>query len=253
MIVRGAVLSEKRVSLTSTPERPPLAAVRPSPPPPVELPPPPPPEPIVITVPAPLSLDIVSRWIAEQDDVTRKALARQLADDVEDLQRNAREKGWDAGLAAGRAEADKQAAHHRETLDSIARAAKSALDTQYQELSEQCAEIVAAALTRIAGPLLATPEAALGAVLEVLKRATDEGDLIVRVSAADLPALHAAEGVISRALAGRKFSLTADTRVSAGGAIVESAVGSVDGRLEVQLRNLCDTVLSARAAQRETP
>jgi len=252
VIVRGTVLSDKRVPLDGAqPERPSFPPIRAVSLPPVSREPapasePPTPAPVVVTVPAPMSLDTVSKWIATQDETTRAALATQLAENIEHVKRNAHEVGRKAGLA----EAEMETSRLLETLATINEGAKASLDAQSGMLAEQCAEIVATALTRIAGPLLATPEAALGAVFEVLKRLTEEREIVIRVGAADLHMLLAAEDRLAAALAGRKYSIVSDTRVLSGGAIVETANGSLDGRLDAQLRALCDTVIAARQAYR---
>jgi flagellar biosynthesis/type III secretory pathway protein FliH len=56
-----------------------------------------------------------------------------------------------------------------------------------------------------------------------------------------------------RVLGRRKFALVPDTRVTAGGCIVETSAGSLDGRFEVQLHEMCETLRSAKAASREAP
>lgn len=261
MIVRGAVLSEKRVPLQSSqPERAHTPAVRAlslandtpaasstTAAPAASL------APVQVSAPPappPLTIDSVSKWIAQQSEETRSVLALQLAEGIDRLKRAAYEQGHGAGLKAGEAEAAAAAASQLAALERITREAETTLRGECDALSAQCAEIVAAALTRIAGPLLTSPVASLGAVLEVLKRLTEEREIVVRVSAVDLPMLRESEERIAAALAGRKYSLVADTRVEAGGAIVESSLGSLDGRLEVQLRGLCDTVLAAKAAHR---
>jgi flagellar assembly protein FliH len=96
-------------------------------------------------------------------------------------------------------------------------------------------------------------EAALGTVLEVLKRVKDERELLIRVSEHDLPFLREAEQDIERACAGRQFTLVADSRVTAGGCIVESSLGSLDARFDVQLRALADTLRAAKSAAAEAP
>jgi flagellar assembly protein FliH len=255
MIVRGAILSDKRVLLDSgqseraPPERgryQPIRAVtttresNPDSAKPIESTSVP-----RVVAPAPLTLGAVSQWIAGQDEVTRSALATQLAERIDELRRAALEQGYEEGRRSGQAEAEATASRSLELLAEINRGAQAMFEARQAELAERCAEIVVTALNRIAGPLLRTPEAALGAVLEVLKRITEEGEVVVRVSAADLPILRASEDRLATALTGRKFSLIADKRVAGGGAIVESALGSLDGRLEVQLRGLADTVVGA--------
>jgi len=263
MIVRGAVLSDKRVSLESPGnERPPLAAVRtgasasslretaskavetgalmPAAAPPAPAPP-------------PLTLDAVSKWIEKQGQATRTALSQLLAEDLEELRQKARDQGAAEGRAAGLAIVTGEATKSLGALAAIVKRSDEALKEQREQLADQCAEIVAAALTRIAGPLLATREAVIGAVTEVLKRLTEETQLTIRVSADDLPALREVEDQLAAALAGREYSLVADTRVEAGGALVESPLGSLDGRLEVQLRGLADTVIAAKALRGKQP
>jgi flagellar biosynthesis/type III secretory pathway protein FliH len=261
MIVRGSILSEKRVPLESalSHERAHLAAVRATPgvardPEPTAVPATPPP---IIALapppPAPLSLEAVSKWLAGQDESTRAALARQLAGNIDELQRAAQDQGFAAGRKAGRAEAETATQSHLETLAAIHRSAELAFASEVALLTTQCAEIVGVAIARIAGPLLATPEAALGAVIEVLKRLTEEREVVIRVSTADVGAVEAAAGPLAVALAGRRYSIVADARVQVGGAIVESNLGSLDGRLEIQLRGLAETVLAAKTAHREQP
>jgi flagellar biosynthesis/type III secretory pathway protein FliH len=66
------------------------------------------------------------------------------------------------------------------------------------------------------------------------------------VNPQDLPLLRTAEPGIAASLPGRNFTLVADARVEAGGCIVESKLGSLDGRLEVQLAGLVATLRAAK-------
>jgi flagellar biosynthesis/type III secretory pathway protein FliH len=95
---------------------------------------------------------------------------------------------------------------------------------------------------------LPTREAATSAVLEVLRKVREGRELIVRVCPDDLALLEEQRSLLAASLGGRKFSLVADTRVEVGGCIVESQLGSLDGRLEVQLRGLYDTLRAAKSA-----
>jgi flagellar biosynthesis/type III secretory pathway protein FliH len=52
-------------------------------------------------------------------------------------------------------------------------------------------------------------------------------------------------------LQGRKFEIVADSRVELGGCIVETNTGSLDGRFEVQLRELYETLRLAKLSARE--
>ena len=111
--------------------------------------------------------------------------------------------------------------------------------------------MVGAVFARLAGAVLSTPQATLAIVAEVLKKVREGRELTVRVNTSDLPLLQAQENALSAALPGRRITLAADSRVEAGGCIVETSLGSLDGRLEVQLRGLCETLKASKAARAE--
>ena len=94
---------------------------------------------------------------------------------------------------------------------------------------------------------LVSREAVVGAVCEVVKRVREERELRIHVNPSDLPVLRTAEAGIEASLPGRRFTLVSDGRVESGGCIVESTLGSLDGRLEVQLAELCATLRAAKA------
>jgi len=192
-----------------------------------------------------LTHDAVVTWL--QDKEARTRIAKLLADDVESLRAAARAEGYAAGKTEGLARAKEESDGVLNTLEAMAGKMEAALQAEIAELSDQCAEIVCAALAKIAGPVLSMREAAVGTVLEVLKQLKDGADLVIRVAPRDLPGLAEREAEIERACVGRKFSLVEDTRVEAGGCIVESSLGSLDGRFDVQLRALIDTLRAAKS------
>lgn len=246
MILRGAVLSENRLSLEAT------RAGRhddshEKPAPPAELTA----KPAVVEriVPGRITFEAVLEWL-KQDD-SRERLALYLADDLASIRAAARTEGLAAGKAEGLANVKAQSKSILEALESLLSRADLAFEAEATELSGLCAEVVCAALAKIAGPVLSMREAALGTVLEVLKRVKEERDLVIRVSAHDLPALQESAEEIERACAGRKFTLVADPRVDTGGCLVESALGSLDGRFDVQLRALAETLRAAKSGGAE--
>jgi flagellar biosynthesis/type III secretory pathway protein FliH len=197
--------------------------------------------------PAPLTLDKVLAWLDDCAPSDRAQLVQRLAGDIENQRQAAREAGMAAGHAEGLANATKQTQTALETLATLAARAETVLAAESTAFAEQCADIVCATLTKIAGPALTTRAAALGAVLEVLKRVKEGDELVIRVSAADVPALREVEDQIARALGDRAFTLTSDPRIEAGGCIVESALGSLDGRFDVQLRAVSETLRAAKS------
>jgi flagellar biosynthesis/type III secretory pathway protein FliH len=198
---------------------------------------------------AALSLETVIAWLIAGDVETRTALAEFLATDIEQARSAASKEGFAAGRAQGMLEAQQKAESSLAALECLVRKAETAFAAETTVLADQCTDIVVAAFGKIVGEQLGARPAALAAVLEVLRRVRDEREVVIRVSQLDLSVIESAREQIAQALAGRKFSLVPDTRVQSGGCIVESQLGSLDGRLELQLQAWCETVRAAKAAR----
>lgn len=75
-------------------------------------------------------------------------------------------------------------------------------------------------------------------VSAALQNARQQEKITVRVNPADLPTVEAQMERFSNAARVRFLDFTADPRVSVGGCLIESEVGTIDARLETQLRVL---------------
>lgn len=200
-----------------------------------------------------LSLETVAAWLAVQDAETRSACASILAGELVQVHEAARVAGHAAGREDARVEAERTLAQQRSLLQSLASKAEGAWEQECARLGDACVDVVTEALAKVAGPLLTTREAVVGVVVEVLRRVREGRELTIRVCHADLPVLQQDEAKLAAALPGRSLTLLADPRVDLGGCIVESRLGSLDGRLEVQLRELYATLRSAKSSQAELP
>ena len=198
-----------------------------------------------------LTFEAVAAWLAVQDEPTRNACASILSDELTNVHETARNDGRALGEAQGREQAQQENQRLLDGLAVIARAAEEELSREQSRLADLCAEIVGEAFAKIAGPLLSTRKAAVGAVTEVLRRVKEGRDLVVRVSPIDLPILQKEETRLAAAVPGRALKLVADARIELGGCIVESSLGTLDGRLDVQLRELYATLRAARATAPE--
>jgi flagellar assembly protein FliH len=199
--------------------------------------------------PQPLSSDSVASWLVTQDGATRTALAALLSEELEAVRDAAHTEGYERGHREAMKEARDTVASALAALARINEAAEAALDSEIVQIQAGCSEVVAEAFFKLAGSVLTTPEAIVGTVTEVLKRVREERELRIHVNPADLPVLRTAEAGIAASLPGRRFTLLGDARVETGGCIVESALGSLDGRLEVQLAGLCATLRAARTGE----
>lgn len=250
MILRDAIFSAERRHLGAQ-SAPPTAAAETS----VSLSPAaqvrePPPE-SYVAGPPPLSSDLVASWLVTQDGATRTALAAMLSDELAAVRDAAHEEGYARGHAEAMKEARAKVQTAVDSLGELSVAAEQAFESELAQLGDACADVVGEAFFKLAGTALVTRDAIVGTVGEVLKRVREERELRIHVNPGDLPVLRSAEAAIAANIPGRRFTLVADGRVAAGGCIVESALGSLDGRLEVQLGELVATLRASKSGAPE--
>lgn len=246
MILRSPIFSVTPVRLAAEERRAPAAppsvevleaSVVPAPPPPTDT-------------RSKLTAELVIAWLAAEGADARREVAATLADEVEAEYAAARVRGREQGAADARDRAAAERTKHVEALERAAAELQAAAERDNAALAEGCCEIVLEALKKLAGPLLAAPDAVTGAVTQVLQRLKSDQRIVVRVRPAELETLSAARPALERAFAGAELALVADQRVELGGCIVESARGNLDGRLEVQLAELYEILRAAKAEGR---
>jgi len=203
-------------------------------------------------VPAPLTFEQVAAWLAVQDGETRESCASLLSEELTAVHERARVSGYETGQLRAEAETEQETERLLSALSAVISAAESALEQEREALGEDCADIVGEVLAKIAGSVLASREAIVGTVMMVLRRMKNDREATIRVHADDLPVLQLEEEKLAKLFGRSKFTLVADSRVTVGGCIVETSAGSLDGRLDVQLREMCETLRSAKAAGRES-
>ncbi|HWM69330.1 MAG TPA: FliH/SctL family protein [Steroidobacteraceae bacterium] len=235
MILRGASVADERLALEAV--RVPLPEVPRSA------------VPAMTPVAATPSAESIVDWLEHSDGLSRASVAKYLASDIESLRLEAHADGFESGCAQGLQETRTRMEASAALLDSAVRAAKAALEAESAQLADLCADIIVAALTKIAGPILTSREAAVGAVVKILERVKDECELLIKVNHSDLPVLQELEGTLRRALGGRQFSIAADDSISLGGCIVGSQLGTFDGRVEIQLAGLLESIRGARQSR----
>lgn len=263
MIVRDAILSDERYILANSPAQP--GMIRDVPrlvpaPRPVVLPLTALQAPSTVDEPAEvaaaqapdpvLTLATVSAWLAEQ---THDVLCElpTVAAELEEIREDAYTAGRNAGRIDGRAAAVHETLQLHELLKSSIDAVRAECLRAQGHLAAQCVEIVAAAIAQIAGPLLATREAATGAVLTALSRAKAAPELTVRVNPAEFALLETQHAQLA-ASAATSLQLIADSQVTLGGCLIESQAGTLDARLDVQLQGLFETLRVAQAEAART-
>lgn len=163
------------------------------------------------------------------------------------IRKAARQEGFQAGYQQGIAGAQEYLAPSISALaaaqevlgDERARAAE-AVEHEAVELAFRIAE------KAIGASLAVQPAHVVDVVRGGLRRLLERERVLVLVHPEDLETLRAAVGGLKTELGGiGELEVQAERRVGRGGAIVRTAAGEVDGRLEVQLERAREAMLEA--------
>lgn len=201
----------------------------------------PPPEPLR----PPLSVGEVCEWLVGEGEAARRACASQLAPELDKLRATAREEGYADGQETARREVEERHAEAFERLTSVVRAFEVTREKVTDELTNTCASVVAEAFAKLAGELLVTPAATLGAVRSVLSRVRDGRHYTVYVHPSALAAIEAECDDLQAAIGNATLDVQGDAELSGGGCRVASDLGTIDATFEVQLEALFATLRAA--------
>jgi flagellar assembly protein FliH len=184
--------------------------------------------------------------VAQAADVL--ATARAEADAIRAA---AHREGFAAGHAEGLAAAQQQlapAAHALAEAHSALGAERAqAADAVEREAVELALRLAEKAL---GAAIAARPEHVVDVVRGGLRRLVERDRVLVMVHPDDLELVRAATGDLRASLGGiGELDVQAERRVGRGGAIVRTAAGEVDGRLESQLERARETLLEALAEE----
>lgn len=164
-------------------------------------------------------------------------IAREQA--IEEGRQQGYNTGYDEGLSAH--------SKNVESLCQLITGARVALDEGIEGLTDIAVELGFEAVTKILGKAIVNKEGLVAIVKELINRVKSTQELLIRVSAQDYQLLESAIPVLMTVYEGKKINIVADERVHLGGCLLETENGSLDGRLEIQLQNFMDTLLSAKA------
>jgi flagellar assembly protein FliH len=193
----------------------------------------------------------VAAWLADQDRDVLISTVPGLMAELAEIREDAHTAGFNAGQLEGRVAAHEQTAQLQVILKGVVDGLRAQYQDQQAQLATHCVEIVATALGKIAGPLLATRDAALGAVIEALRRARAGEELTLHVHPAEHAWLETEREQLT-AVVSAPLTLLADARVALGGCRIESLSGTLDARLEVQLQELFETLRAAQGEARKS-
>jgi len=174
------------------------------------------------------------------------------SDELRSLREEATVQGHEEGVSAGRAEAQQQYANSIAGLERVVAMLGDSLDEGIDGLTEVGAEVVFEAVVKILGRSYIDRSGVTDVVKEVIRQAKDRSRLLVRVNPADYRDLMAERDSLTEGLNVQHIEFAADDRIDLGGCLLETPSGNLDGRLEVQLQQLRDTLMSARHRRTES-
>jgi len=167
--------------------------------------------------------------------------------EAEAIREAARQDGFQAGYQQGLAGAQEYLAPSVQALAAVQEAlgdergrAAEAVEREAVELAFRIAE------KALGAAIEAKPEHVVDVVRGGLRRLLERERVVVMVHPDDLDVLRAAADGLQAELGGiGSMEVQAERRVGRGGAIVRTAAGEVDGRLEVQLERAREAMLEA--------
>jgi flagellar assembly protein FliH len=173
----------------------------------------------------------------------------RLGEKLEQMKQTAIEQGHAEGLQAAQDEVRAEYAAELDGLRALIQSARSTFDRQLDGVTEIAAEIVFEAVTKIIGNTYAEQQGVVAVVREVVRHAKDRSRLVIRVNPRDLAILNACITDMASGMSADNVDVVADDRVDMGGCLLETPAGNLDGRLEIQLQQLRDSLVNARLRQ----
>ena len=195
----------------------------------------------VYTAPKTIATPVVPMPVPTYEDHERT-----LGEKLERMKQEASERGYAEGLQAVQDKVQAEYAAEIEGLRALILSARSAMDQQLDGIMDAAAEIVFEAVAKIIGHVCAEQEGIVAVVREVVHHAKERSRLVIRVNPGDLEVVRACAADIASGTSAGNVDIVPDDRVVLGGCLLETPAGTLDGRLEIQLQQLRDTLIHAR-------
>lgn len=189
--------------------------------------------------------------IDETAQVAREALEQAAREQREKERHAALERAQAEGYAAGVAQAEARHAAQAAELGALLTSAHAAIEAVTADAEDVIVEIAYESVCKILGDALCRREGVVAVVRTILQGLRERERLLIRVAPSDLALLESGRKEIFPKGDNALIELVGDERVNLGGCLVETAGGTLDGRLETQMQRLRETLLSARRMHTE--
>ena len=171
----------------------------------------------------------------------------ELKASIEEKYRLAEKKGYDDGYKNSLENSDKVLMDKLESFEVLKNSISDAIEKTLADNEDLLVEIVFTSLCKVFGEVAQTKEGVIGVVRQTTSQLVKRDKLIIRVPAKDYEIIREEKARLSLPDDSDTIELIPDTHLKYGGCIVETTGGGLDGRLEIQLKKLMDTLLNTRA------
>lgn len=164
-----------------------------------------------------------------------------------DLARDAAVKeGFESGHAQGLAESRQLLQAQIDALTKLLNSATEVLQSQIGGLEDIVVALGFETVCKIMGSAMQDRDSVVAVVRQVISHVKESEPITIRVAPADYEQLAENQAVITQTHFSSGITLQPDDRVVLGGCLIETSGGSLDGRLETQLQQVKDALLSAQ-------
>lgn len=154
------------------------------------------------------------------------------------------EQGYSKGIEAAENEINQQLEVEMANQTSLYELFQDALDARLTGTEKMFQQIVLESIYKVFGDILQDKENVISVINNVIKKTRNSTILIIRVSTQDFESINLGHSSLIKDLNNPNIKIISDERVEMGGCIVETDVGTIDGRLETQLSHLKDIIKS---------
>lgn len=155
-------------------------------------------------------------------------------------------QGREEGYAQGLTEAQRTLESEIHAIKNLLESATTALESQITGLEDVIVSLAFEAVCKIIGSSLHDHDGVVAVVRETLSHVKESEPISIRVSPSDYSILSQAHTQLAKGHLGSKITLVPDDRVVLGGCLIETSGGNLDGRLETQMQQFRDALLSAK-------
>ncbi|HVK95503.1 MAG TPA: FliH/SctL family protein, partial [Noviherbaspirillum sp.] len=180
------------------------------------------------------------------------SLREQLQKELDEARLAAERNGFAAGLEKGEEAASTAVAEQVARLASVSTSLYQARAGVIDSAEEMLVEIAYTAVCRIIGEAAVERNAIASMLQKVVAESRERDQLVVRLHPQDVDLVRQATDQPAAAALLQSGSLRADSSIRLGGCMVDSNSGYLDARLEVQLKNLGESLLAVRKSREKT-